>query len=427
MEDQTRKVRIAISGGGLAGLTLLNGLLKYPHLSVEIFESATNCSERGAAVSLGINAQNALHELGPVLEEAVSLAGAIPYNSSRAMIGLRPNAGSIVIELKGDGSEKGVHRAALLSELLKPIPQIMTHTNKKLIRVQECNDGVRLFFEDGTKEVFDGLIGADGIHGYCREYILGAEHAALKPHFAGFWDCRSLVPIQKAKEVLGEKYFNDGLQHAWVGHGSYLMHDVLDNGETIQCVSSVETDENWSLGEWKRDFDAEGLKEAFSKWTDSPILEGMIEVFTGSNSDLRAYPQWEHSVHAPTYTKRWVCVIGDAAHAMTPWQGSGAGVALEDAMILDTHLQLIKDPHQIKSAFQAYDQVRRPRTQKPVDSSKTTGRIFCGRGPGVGLEPEELRKSLCSRWDFIYALDMKQHKRDALDAFADLNTQSVVD
>lgn len=86
MEGHTRKIRIAISGGGLAGLTLLNGLLKHQHLSVEIFESATKFSERGAAVSLGINAQKALSEIGPTVEEALSLAGAIPYNSSRAVV-----------------------------------------------------------------------------------------------------------------------------------------------------------------------------------------------------------------------------------------------------------------------------------------------------------------------------------------------------
>jgi len=86
MEDHIKKVRIAISGGGLARLTLLNGLLKHQHLSVEVFESAAKFSERGAAVGLGINAQNAMSEIGPAVKEAFTKAGAIPYNSSRAII-----------------------------------------------------------------------------------------------------------------------------------------------------------------------------------------------------------------------------------------------------------------------------------------------------------------------------------------------------
>jgi salicylate hydroxylase len=35
-----RKIRITIIGGGFAGATLMNALLKHPHLRVDIFESA---------------------------------------------------------------------------------------------------------------------------------------------------------------------------------------------------------------------------------------------------------------------------------------------------------------------------------------------------------------------------------------------------
>jgi len=418
MEGHPKKLRVAISGGGLAGVTLLNGLLQHPHISVQIFESAASFSERGAAVSLGINAQNALREINPAVQEAVKNAGAIPYNSSRALIGSGPNAGTVVIELKGDDSGQGVHRAAFLSELLKPLPKDIMHTSKKVVQIDESDDGgVILHFKDGTEQHFDALIGADGIHGYCREYILGAEHPASKPAFAGFWDCRALVPIQKAKKVLGEEYFMDGKQYAWIGDGGYLMHDVLDNGETVQCVSSMMTDEIWNPGEWKRDLDRKGLKDAFSKWTNSPIVKGMVQLL-GENPDLRAYSQWEHSVDAPTYTRGRVCIMGDAAHAMTPWQGSGAGTALEDAMILETLLEAVKEPRQINAAFYAYDQVRRQRTQEILKSSKTTGQIFCGRGPGIGLDPEKLRESLAPRWNFIYGFNMKDHKKNALKIFA---------
>jgi salicylate hydroxylase len=108
--------------------------------------------------------------------------------------------------------------------------------------------------------------------------------------------------------------------------------------------------------------------------------------------------------------------MGDAAHAMTPWQGSGAGQAIEDAMILETLLEEVREPRQLDAAFKAYDAVRRPRTQKIVASSKITGHIICGRGPGIGLDIDKLREALASRWNFIYGLDMKEHKKAALAA-----------
>ena len=106
---------------------------------------------------------------------------------------------------------------------------------------------------------------------------------------------------------------------------------------------------------------------------------------------------------------------------MTPWQGSGAGQAIEDAMILETLLATVTEPHQLDAAFKAYDTVRRPRAQRIVDSSRVTGRLMCGKGQGVGLDPEKLGAALAPRWAFILELDMKQHKEEALGVMKSLS------
>jgi hypothetical protein len=83
---ETLKLRIAIVGGGLAGATLMNALTNYPHLDVNIYESAPEFSERGAAVGLSENAQRAMSELGPNVREALGRAGAVQMNSTRFVI-----------------------------------------------------------------------------------------------------------------------------------------------------------------------------------------------------------------------------------------------------------------------------------------------------------------------------------------------------
>ena len=82
----TRKLRIAITGGGLAGATLANALLDQPHLDIHIYESAPEFSERGAAVGLAVNAQRALAEIIPSATELLDRAGAVPMNSTRVVI-----------------------------------------------------------------------------------------------------------------------------------------------------------------------------------------------------------------------------------------------------------------------------------------------------------------------------------------------------
>ena len=57
-------------------------------------------------------------------------------------------------------------------------------------------------------------------------------------------------------------------------------------------------------------------------------------------------------------------MMGDAAHATTPWQGQGASQAIEDALVLETLLGRVHNVKHVSNAFSAYDQIRRARTQR---------------------------------------------------------------
>ena len=133
------------------------------------------------------------------------------------------------------------------------------HADKKLVKIEEAGEGggIVLHFQDSSKEHVDALIGADGIHGHVRQYNLGAGNPATDPVFAGWWDARNLVPYDKAKALLGEEYFRDDRQYGRSGDGGFMMHDILDDGKTVQCVGAVLTDESWDPKEWKKPLDRE--------------------------------------------------------------------------------------------------------------------------------------------------------------------------
>ena len=80
------KLRIAISGGGLAGAAIANALFRQPHLDVHVYESAAEFMESGQAVGIAINAQRALSMIVPDAEDLFQRAGAIPKSSTRIMI-----------------------------------------------------------------------------------------------------------------------------------------------------------------------------------------------------------------------------------------------------------------------------------------------------------------------------------------------------
>ncbi|KAF2636960.1 hypothetical protein P280DRAFT_532497 [Massarina eburnea CBS 473.64] len=185
-----RPIKIAISGEGLAGATLANALLKHPQLDVHIFESASEFSERGAVVGIANIAQATLSEIRGTVENVLERAGGVTMTSSR-----------IYAEQRGII----VHRAALLDELLKPITADNKHTNKRVVRIVDSpTQQLTIHFDDESQFEADAIIGADG-----------------------------------AKGLLGEEYFENDRQYGWIGNGGFFMHDVLDEGETVQCVLSA--------------------------------------------------------------------------------------------------------------------------------------------------------------------------------------------
>ncbi|TRX95547.1 hypothetical protein FHL15_003505 [Xylaria flabelliformis] len=215
---------------------------------------------------------------------------------------------------------------------------------------------IEVEFEDGTKNYFDEVIGGDGIFSSVRKYVLQdeAERHAASP--AGFWDCRNVVLLDKATEVLSETYSE--VDRQWT---------------MVQCIISG-IDQEAAYKDRRRPITREELEKILYSWSDNPVAGAMISLIL-DQPNTQGYSQWEHKL-TPTYASDSICIMGDAAHAMTPWQGAGAGQAIEDALILDTVLGHITSREEISAAFQAFDAIRRPRCQRLVDSSKETGRKY---------------------------------------------------
>ena len=132
--------------------------------------------------------------------------------------------------------------------------------------------------------------------------------------------------------------------------------------------------------------------------------------------DLAAWKMAEAPV-APFYNKNRVVMMGDAAHATTPYQGQGAGQAIEDALVLTTLLARVTHPSQIANAFTAFDQARRPRSQRVVKTSREAGDLIGMRLEGVGEDLELMEEKLRTRMHWIWHQDLKGQNREAVALF----------
>lgn len=83
--------------------------------------------------------------------------------------------------------------------------------------------------------------------------------------------------ITEQKTLEKKEFFKEDRQYAWVGDGGFIMHDILDDRKTVQCIGAVITDETWGPNEWKKPLNRKKLEDFFATWADGPIAKGMIE------------------------------------------------------------------------------------------------------------------------------------------------------
>ena len=72
-----KRIKLAICGGGIAGICLAIGLRKHHHIDAQLFEAGDTFKERGAGVGLSQNAQRAMEMIDPELRMALDRAGAV--------------------------------------------------------------------------------------------------------------------------------------------------------------------------------------------------------------------------------------------------------------------------------------------------------------------------------------------------------------
>ena len=129
--------------------------------------------------------------------------------------------------------------------------------------------------------------------------------------------------------------------------------------------------------------------------------------------DVDCWGLFEHPP-APTFFRGRLVLLGDAAHASTPHQGAGVGQGIEDALILIELLRAgITQSLDLEKIFEAYDSVRRPRSQKVVVTSRAAGEVYSFRGPArddMEAIKLDLLKRFCWIWDEDVSAQLKSAK-----------------
>src|SRR5262249_54318153 len=160
---------IAIVGAGMGGLAAA-ATLRQLGIDVQVYEQATRFTRIGAGIQMMPNSMKVLRGIG--IEQRLRDFSFAP-DSHLNRVG---DTGEITRELPMPESLYSapylcMHRGDLHDALLSTVPAKCVHTARKLVGLDQANGRVTLTFADGSREIADAVIGADGVHSTVRELL----------------------------------------------------------------------------------------------------------------------------------------------------------------------------------------------------------------------------------------------------------------
>ncbi|WNV88895.1 FAD-dependent monooxygenase [Umezawaea sp. Da 62-37] len=346
--------KAVVVGAGIGGLVTAVALRRVG-IEVEVYERALEPRAAGTGLSIMSNAVAALRGHG--IELALEDRG-------RAIESFRLNTfdGRPIraVPVKSIGDRLGapsvcVHRADLRQALLEAAGDCPIATGAAATRFTADGDGVRVDFADGRVASGDVLIGADGFHSAVRAQLTGPE----TPRDAGYLCWLATIPFR-------HKALPDGhVAHYW-GRGSRFGLVDIGHGRVYW----------WGTGdvrEW--DGGKEQVLRVYDGWADevrAAVEATPVEAIVGLAARDRPF------------LRKWgegpVTLLGDAAHPMLTSFGQGAGMAIEDAVVLARCLAGETDP---RRALRRYEDERRARTRQVVRASRALSRFEQAGPPGA--------------------------------------------
>jgi 2-polyprenyl-6-methoxyphenol hydroxylase-like FAD-dependent oxidoreductase len=215
--------------------------------------------------------------------------------------------------------------------------------------LEQHGEQVTAAFTDGMDGTYDLVVGADGAFSKVRELTFGTD---TTPQYTGQAVWR--ITVARPKEVQARHSFFGKLNKSG-------FNPVSKTQMYIYIVQN--------LPEFARLTDEELPKVMHQQLAEFGGLLGAARDSVKDVNDIVYRPIHSHIMPPPWYRGR-VVLIGDAAHTTTPHLASGAGIAVEDSVVLAEELNATND---LSTALSKFMDRRYDRCRLIVSNSHTLG------------------------------------------------------
>ncbi|GLS32333.1 salicylate hydroxylase [Mesorhizobium albiziae] len=366
--------KIVIAGAGIAGLTAALAFAS-KGFDVRVFERAEKLEEVGAGLQLSPNATRLLDRLG-VLDLLRPLAvqpEAIVLRKAATLKDLAHVPLGEAAERRWEAPYLVAHRADLQAALLQKVLQVqaielVTGMTFESVSVVHSAISVRVNSGADAASVETGLlVGADGVWSAAR----GLVNPAAVSRFVGELAWRTTISSDSDGGRMLAGIDAGNVVTAFLHPGAHMIVYPVRGGRAFNLVA-------FTPGERVAD-----------GWSAKAETTNLLNALRGSAAELiqlvqSSGPWTQWPVHAVDASGPWtregqIALIGDAAHAMTPFAAQGAAMAIEDAVTLADAVSDARDNP--AEALRRWEADRHLRVQRVARRGALNRFAWHARGP----------------------------------------------
>jgi 2-polyprenyl-6-methoxyphenol hydroxylase-like FAD-dependent oxidoreductase len=325
-------MRILIVGGGIAGLAMARAL-ELRGFSPDLVERRADVPQGGTGLYLPGNAARALQALG--LHDSIA-AVAMPITTQR-ILDNRGNPLSVTQTAdvwSSCGACLALPRATLHTALRASLRNTDLRFGTSITGIEQFDAKCLATFADGTTGEYDLVIGADGLNSEVRQSLFPHVRPSYTGNVCWRFITRDTVGVEGWTVMLA-----DAMSLLAIPIGAGQVYVYADMAVSEQQAQRNQTDLPHST-----------LLANFSAPL-SPLI-------THRPADAQVHFGRIEQVVMEEWVKGNVVLIGDAAHASSPSMAEGAGMAMEDALVLAETLAAASN---ISDALAQYSRQRKPR------------------------------------------------------------------